>query len=67
MHFVLLCFGFLFFLILYINNKERFARVSSHYYRGADGVVLVYDVTDMVSNTDANQFKYLSVCLLFIN
>lgn len=30
-------------------GQERFAQVTSHYYRGADGAVIVYDCTNMES------------------
>jgi len=30
-------------------GQERFQSVTTHYYRGADGAVLVYDITDKVS------------------
>ena len=31
-----------------ISGHERFRSISNAYFRGADGVVLVYDVTDRV-------------------
>jgi len=37
-------------------GQERFRTITSSYYRGAQGVVLVYDVTDNVSFGDTTQW-----------
>eukprot|EP01087_Luapelamoeba_hula_P013861 TRINITY_DN3_c0_g1_i1.p1 TRINITY_DN3_c0_g1~~TRINITY_DN3_c0_g1_i1.p1 ORF type:complete len:230 (+),score=44.72 TRINITY_DN3_c0_g1_i1:60-692(+) len=37
-------------------GQERFRTIPSSYYRGAHGVILVYDVTDQVSFNNARQW-----------
>jgi len=37
-------------------GQERFRTITSSYYRGAHGVILVYDVTDQVTFNNARQW-----------
>ena len=37
-------------------GQERFRTITNAYYKGADGIVMVYDVTDMQSFTDIEQY-----------
>jgi len=37
-------------------GQERFRTITSAYYKGADGIVLVYDVTNPASFEDINKF-----------
>lgn len=36
-------------------GQERFRTITSSYYRGADGIIIVYDVTDQTSFEDINR------------
>ncbi len=37
-------------------GQERFRTITSAYYKGADGIIMVYDVTDPSSLEDIEQF-----------
>lgn len=39
-------------------GQERFRTITSSYYRGAHGIIIVYDCTDQV--------RLMSTCLLFL-
>jgi len=41
-------------------GQERFRTITSAYYRGADGIITVYDVTNQES------FDHVQDCLLFV-
>lgn len=40
-------------------GQERFRTITSSYYRGAHGIIVVYDVTDQVSPTGDQRFIYI--------
>lgn len=42
-------------------GQERFRTITSAYYRGGDGIVLVYDITD------ADSFKHIEEWLAEVN
>ena len=37
-------------------GQERFRTITSAYYKGADGIIMVYDVTEAASLEDIQQF-----------
>uniref|UniRef100_A0A0G4IEV7 Uncharacterized protein n=1 Tax=Chromera velia CCMP2878 TaxID=1169474 RepID=A0A0G4IEV7_9ALVE len=54
-------------------GQERFRTITSAYYRGADGIVMVYDVTDKESFdhledwlTEVNRYASESTCKLIV-
>jgi small GTP-binding protein len=53
-----LFFSFLSFLLLQWDTagQERFRTITSAYYRGADGIIMVYDVTNQESFDHVNDW-----------
>ncbi|CDI80106.1 Rab1-like small GTP-binding protein, related, partial [Eimeria acervulina] len=49
------------FIYLFISGQERFRTITSAYYRGADGIVLVYDITE------ADSFAHVDEWLAEVN
>lgn len=54
-------------------GQERFRTITSAYYRGADGIILVYDVTSMESFnhvndwlTEVNRYASENTCKLLV-
>jgi len=44
-------------------GQERFRTITSSYYRGAHGIIIVYDVTDQVSVLSLDNYANWTVCL----
>ncbi|KAL7676876.1 hypothetical protein ACOME3_003124 [Neoechinorhynchus agilis] len=54
-------------------GQERFKTITSSYYRGAQGIIIVYDVTDLESFNhiktwleDIERYAYPNVCKLIV-